>query len=333
MGSSGLFLGEYTQEEIDKAILGNEKFKKALAQEGFEDLKIFLDTSSAAVHKILLRDQAQHDVQPAANNPTPHYVTVQLEDVIDDRVHGLLLMELAMRLLTSFDSLKGFKGPHRDVRTTALLAPLKEWDNVQILVGEWLLLQNPTKSFKPGEQPLPGQSYPGLRVGRIVADMLLGLARKRGRDGIVNAPLYYHNAVLYAMHGCQFLNPEFEGIFSTLSQDLMPLITSHEVGLAVVSRAVFSGRLFHIPTGRRVKWLPGQTQMWAVSDRMRAWCHSKEYGEIRDSFTTSGIFRLDLDDPGYVNQEEFEAAIPLDEIDTRGGVPNTPSSPQGCAQA
>jgi hypothetical protein len=97
-------------------------------------------------------------------------------------------------------------------------------------------------------------------------------AFRRCSDGEVNAPLYYHNAVLYAMHGLQFVNPEFEGIFNTLGQDLMPHIADPTIGLAVVSRAIFNGRLFHVPTGKRVKWVPGKTA--EVSLQQISWSFS-----------------------------------------------------------
>lgn len=139
------------------------------------------------------------------------------------------------------------------------------------------------------------------------------------RDGVLNAPLYFHNAVLYATHGCQFIDPEFEGTFNTLGYDVMAYITDPEIGLAVVSRAVFSGRLFHIPTGKRVKWVPDQTMIQPLSTRMKAAMNSLEYGAIRDACTTKGVFRIDFEDAGFVGEDEWTHAVPLDEIDTYHG--------------
>lgn len=134
------------------------------------------------------------------------------------------------------------------------------------------------------------------------------------------------------MHGLEFLNPEFEGIFNTLGADLMPLLASEsDVGLAVVSRAIFSGRLFHIPTGKRVKWVPGQTQILPISPRMKALMRGHEYAAIRDSFTSHGVFRIDFDDAGFVGQQEWDDAVPLHSIDTRiGPEARPPQADEAC---
>lgn len=73
----------------------------------------------------------------------------------------LQLMEIALRQISALDSLKGLQGPYRDPRTQGFINTLK-FPELDLIVVEWLLLQNPTKSFPPGSQPLPGQSYPGV---------------------------------------------------------------------------------------------------------------------------------------------------------------------------
>ena len=316
---TGRFLGRSTLAEMESVFLSDSRLTGALATKGFGNLHVSMDTSSSIVHKVLLRDKGPHEVVAPANNPTPSYMSRQSESVLDDKLRGLLLMELAVSEGRSLSTLKGFDGPHHDPRTAALLEPLREWEDTRLIVWEWLQLQDPTRSFKPGEHPLPGQKYPGLSVISIIFDSFgRWIADKcPDRDGSVNVPLYFHNAALYAGYGCLFLSPEVDGVFSTLRSDLAPYIKDPEVGLAVVSRAIFSGLLFHIPTGKRVKWIPGQTQITPVSDRMAAFFSSDEYVSVRDAFTSSGVFRLDFGDPGFASAQDFEDALCLDEIDTR----------------
>jgi hypothetical protein len=80
-------------------------------------------------------------------------------------------MELAMRQINSLDSLKGLQGPFRDARTQSFLDTLK-FDGLDLIVVEWLLLQNPTQTFRAGAQPLPGQSYPGKCCACCTAGLL-----------------------------------------------------------------------------------------------------------------------------------------------------------------
>jgi hypothetical protein len=50
-----------------------------------------------------------------------------------------------------------------------------------------------------------------------------------------------------------------------------------------------------------------------MKERMRSFDHAN----IRDDFTSKGIFRLDLQDTGFANQADWDDAIPLHTIDTR----------------
>jgi hypothetical protein len=84
-------------------------------------------------------------------------------------------------------------------------APLK------ITVIEWLAMQNPDASFTDDRPQLPGQTHPGLHVAKQLMQMVFELARKQGRDALLNFPEHFHNAWLYSRRGLFFLNPAFEG--------------------------------------------------------------------------------------------------------------------------
>ncbi len=78
------------------------------------------------------------------------------------------------------------------------------------LVLEWLKLQNPRAQFSEKKRPLPGQSSPGLGLGRKFFDVFEYLARLNKNDGILAFPAYFHNAVKF-LRDFYFLNPDKRG--------------------------------------------------------------------------------------------------------------------------
>lgn len=74
------------------------------------------------------------------------------------------------------------------------------------LVMEWLTLQNPRMKFSTENTPLPGQNYPGLRLGKKFFDLFEYLARLNKNDGLLAYPAYFHNALLF-LRGFYFVNP------------------------------------------------------------------------------------------------------------------------------
>ena len=79
----------------------------------------------------------------------------------------------------------------------------------KFLILEWLTLQNPLLSFSPERPSLPGQSRPGLGLGKKVADVFIYLAKLSRCDGFLAFPAYFHNALLFSRY-LHFLNPEKE---------------------------------------------------------------------------------------------------------------------------
>src|SRR5215203_1650970 len=68
---------------------------------------------------------------------------------------------------------------------------------IDALVIDWLVFQNPLGSFTPERPRLPGQKYPGLGIMRTCMMAILDLARQTGKEAVINIPEYFHNAVLY----------------------------------------------------------------------------------------------------------------------------------------
>jgi len=83
-------------------------------------------------------------------------------------------------------------------------------EKMDMLIIEWLCLQNPLKSFTPDKPRLPGQDYPGLGIGRKTVELIQMVAMDLEKDGILNYPQYYHNAVMYS-EIFKFYNPVLYG--------------------------------------------------------------------------------------------------------------------------
>lgn len=199
-------------------------------------------------------------------------------------------------------------------------------EKLQMVVVEWLRMQDPLKSF--GERtPLPGQLHPGLGLGNDAAKIFCTLARNKGRDGILNLPEHFYNAYLYAQgfNLYHFLNPAFEGYFKSICKAIEPDIKKH--GISAVAWAVFRGMLHcrmvdgdvaddregngekddtSVPvqvTPARIKWV-SQEQVCPLSGRMTKYFKSSEYANaVKKAYHPEAFFIMweHLEDDSYIS--------------------------------
>ncbi|MCI0415806.1 hypothetical protein L0222_23780 [bacterium] len=147
---------------------------------------------------------------------------------------------------------------------------------IDTLVIDWLIFQNPRAQFAPHRPQLPGQKYPGLGIMRSCMQAILGLARQTGKEAVINIPEYYHNAVLYtpAFH---FFSPFVEGRFHALQEFLAGL------SLAEASHAVSAGKIWNESKGEVFVWKPHE-QLLGITDRVKNYFDSEEYeGPVKDA--------------------------------------------------
>lgn len=151
----------------------------------------------------------------------------------------------------------------------------------------WFALQNPLGSFTNKRPRLPGQKYPGTGFGRECVRLTYYLARKSGRDGILNSPEHFHNAYMYDF--CYFVDPQQEGWFRRLKKDLRDDIKTK--GLAMVSWAIYLGYLRE--KGSPVKW-EMKEQAMPISLRYYAVFFFPKYNYIMEKAKyDSGPFTID----------------------------------------
>lgn len=130
---------------------------------------------------------------------------------------------------------------------------------LQLLVIEWLLLQNPRVIATHDHMLLPGQEHPGLGILREIVLMLVMACERLHIDGIVLTPAHYHIAAL-AHSVMQFDSPEAEARFAAIEEAIGP------TPLAEASWAVHRGELIDTLSQQPVEWAP-DPMVLPVSER------------------------------------------------------------------
>lgn len=151
------------------------------------------------------------------------------------------------------------------------LARRRGLELLSLLTIRWLALQDPRGRFSRERPRLPGQRFPGLGLSKPVVLRLLHWARAWGKDGLVNAPEYYHNAVFYSAI-FRFVSPARQGRFEALRRDLARL------SVARASAAVDAGRVVASPGDTPVVWDPGE-MLTPLTAGVEAYFASREYAE------------------------------------------------------
>jgi acetoin utilization deacetylase AcuC-like enzyme len=165
--------------------------------------------------------------------------------------------------------------------------------DMEALYLEWLLLQNPRRTFASGKQAIPGQKHPGLGLLRDVMAWLVVLCGELGLDGLVFMPAGY----FVATFGSRFLDPARQASLEAMRRALSGL------RLVESTRAVEEGRVVNAATGATVPWEPAPMVI-PVSARLRERVEGPEYEAALDQELSTLSYRLRL--PG-----ESEERLPV----------------------
>jgi acetoin utilization deacetylase AcuC-like enzyme len=152
----------------------------------------------------------------------------------------------------------------------------------EVLVIEWLLLQNPRAHFGPYRRPLPGQKHPGLGLLKEVFGWLVVMAEVLELDGIYYVPSSYHVAI-QSRRRVRFLEPEHEA----LMQGLEKLFAG--MSLAEASNLIADGRVVDEATGKPLDW-QGYPMVLPVSQKLR----ERVSGEAYEAGVAEALTRLEL---------------------------------------
>lgn len=174
---SSLFLGKYSINEV-AAVLKKRSFYKDAKKRNLWPIVFDLDTSE---YPPLQRLQIFYRQKKSEN----------------------MIVDLKIR--------EGIFRPKQDA-----FFPVQS-SGYKFLYLEWLTLQNPLQHFAGEKSPLPGQTYPGLNLGKKVMELFVYLARLTKCDGLFAFPAYFHNAILFSRQ-FRFLNPAKEGEVQVIRQ-------------------------------------------------------------------------------------------------------------------
>jgi len=141
----------------------------------------------------------------------------------------------------------------------------------EMLVINWAMLQNPRTVFSAERPRLPGQEHPGLGLGRKCHEFLVNLARELQRDGLINHPQYFHNAIFY-LDEYFFVDPLRQGELLAMARDLS------RYPVAVSSPAIAEGKLVDETRRISIEWRPG-AMVCPVEERLKSYFESREYRE------------------------------------------------------
>lgn len=154
------------------------------------------------------------------------------------------------------------------------------------IVVEWLTLRDPLRAFSAQRPRLPGQTAPGLGLGAQVLELLVQMARRLGKDALLEFPDHYHNAILYGRR-FRYASPEQEGRVRAVRRDTAGL------ALATVSAAIDEGRLVDARTGERVPWTRFRgEQVLALTEPLVSWFTRPEYARRAERAYERAAWRL-----------------------------------------
>lgn len=142
-------------------------------------------------------------------------------------------------------------------------------EGCEVLIVEWLLLQNPRAEFGPYRRPLPGQKHPGLGLLKEVFGWLVMVCEMLELDGIYYSPSSYHVAA-QSRRLTRFLKPEHEARFRALEELLATL------PLAVASKTIEDNQVIDAATNKPLSW-EGFPMVVSVTDKLQVLISSDQY--------------------------------------------------------
>jgi len=166
------------------------------------------------------------------------------------------------------------------------LAKITSYSAFKLLYLEWLTLQNPLLRFTSKRPPLPGQEYPGLKLGRKVLDMFTYLARLNHDDGIMAFPCYFHNALLFSRF-LRFVRPEKRG-------EVLAIRRSFRDVPFVQLAWIIHLNCLRTKEGNVFEW-KAEEQLYPMNHVLKKYFESKDYKERVKAAASSLKFSIDWD--------------------------------------
>ncbi|MFQ6616528.1 MAG: hypothetical protein ACE5HZ_07135 [Fidelibacterota bacterium] len=139
-----------------------------------------------------------------------------------------------------------------------------------ILVVEWLLLQNPLRPFTEERPRLPGQDHPGLGLMEETGEILYWVGRRARADGVLMVPKYLHAAYVYSQDFL-FVSPRFQALMERADRQLF-----RKYPMARVAWAIEEGAVFNRRDASTLTWTPSE-MILPVSKALQGYFYSNAY--------------------------------------------------------
>ncbi len=156
----------------------------------------------------------------------------------------------------------------------------------EVLQVEWLVLQNPTRSFTPQRPRLPGQTHPGLGMGEMVVTLLMIVCWRLRLAGVLNVPEHFHNAYMYSSV-FYYVNPEDNGRLKAMARDLLK---KGKRDLAKASWAIDLGCVRE--NGQPFQWFTHQ-QLIPIDKELKEYFSSAGYRKAEQDAKKRYHYQLD----------------------------------------
>jgi len=157
---------------------------------------------------------------------------------------------------------------------------------MSFLQVEWLLLQNPRKKFSEERPRLPGQSYPGLGLGKHLMILLVIMAKAMGLDGIINKPHFFHTAFIFSQKFI-FVDPCKQAEVEALNRDLLKNYSFYDLAWASNFECIIN-----MKTHKKFIWEP-EFLIYPMGKKISKYFSSKEYKKMVSRYKKEMFFSID----------------------------------------
>ncbi|OGQ18739.1 MAG: hypothetical protein A2138_04005 [Deltaproteobacteria bacterium RBG_16_71_12] len=160
-------------------------------------------------------------------------------------------------------------------------------EHADVVIVEWLLMQNPRGAFSKERPRLPGQRAPGTGLGREVAQLLMLLCRRVQREALITVPERFHLAELYRRSGWLPINLEEEHALTDV------LAATRALSLAARAWAVERG-FVRDADGAPFTYHPHERVM-PVSERLERALAPGGFFMLREVLRPPRAYRIDVE--------------------------------------
>lgn len=171
----------------------------------------------------------------------------------------------------------------------------RDLSTLDMVVIEWLSMQDPRGRFSSDRPQLPGQTKPGLGALRYLIKMMYIVAEGVTKDGFLDVPDHMHGAVMYSRN-FKFFDPAHEAVLRAILRDL------RKYSLTDLSWGMITNTVIDKSTGKPQVYDPSE-QIFPVSKRLQDYFKSKLYARRFDEVYRKKKYRLDYERMESIRRE------------------------------